>query len=115
LAPGYEQTQHFASYSATRADAREKAGLGDDAVPFVQEIGPQKGRVTGMQSPDGLRGWRVDFDPGNPEKGFHVNWWARKGPKQSDGWQYGANIIKFSNPKDAEQAYYEVLAHLPYT
>jgi RHS repeat-associated protein len=110
-----EKTDYFGTYNEARDHARQRAGLGDDAVPFVQEIGPHAGRVTGMQSPDGMRGWRVDFDPRDPEKGFHVNWWVRNGPKRSDGWDYGASIVRHDDPKVAEQAYYEVLAHLPHT
>ncbi|MEV5348130.1 putative T7SS-secreted protein [Streptomyces achromogenes] len=110
-----EKTDYFDTYNDARNHARQRARLGDDAVPFVQEIGPHAGRVTGMQSPDGMRGWRVDFDPKNPEKGFHVNWWVRNGPKRSDGWDYGASIVRHDDPKVAEQAYYEVLAHLPHT
>ncbi|MEW1826506.1 putative T7SS-secreted protein [Streptomyces sp. NPDC088196] len=121
LAPGCEEVkskekkEDFTNYNDARSSARIKSGLGDDAIPFVQEIGPQKGRVTGMQSPDGLRGWRVDFDPKDAEKGFHVNYWVRNGPKRSDGWDYGANVVKFDTPEEARLAYYEVLAHLPYT
>ncbi|MFF5469255.1 putative T7SS-secreted protein [Streptomyces achromogenes] len=110
-----EKTDYFDTYNDARNHARQRAGLGGDAVPFVQEIGPHAGRITGMQSPDGMRGWRVDFDPKNPEKGFHVNWWVRNGPKRSDGWDYGASIVRHDDPKAAEQAYYEVLAHLPHT
>ncbi|MGW6733469.1 putative T7SS-secreted protein [Streptomyces sp. NPDC055013] len=110
-----EQKQDFPNYNEARAAARERSGLGDDAIPFVQEIGPQRGRVTGMQSPDGMLGWRVDLDRKDPEKGFHVNWWVRNGPKRSDGWEYGANVVKFDDLKAAERAYYEVLAHLPHT
>ncbi|MCL8014599.1 putative T7SS-secreted protein [Streptomyces sp. AS02] len=110
-----EQKADFPSYNEARAAARERAGLGDDAIPFIQEIGPQAGRVTGMQSPDGMRGWRIDLDDKDPEKGFHVNWWVRNGPKRSDGWEYGANIVEFTDLEAAKRAYYEVLAHLPHT
>jgi hypothetical protein len=106
-----EIVSHFDSYNAARSAARESAGLGEDAVPFVQEIGPWKGRVTGMQSPDGMRGWRVDLDPKNPDKGFHVNWWVKNGPKRSDGWQSGANVIRGGTDQD----YWEIMQHLPRT
>ncbi|MFJ7148708.1 putative T7SS-secreted protein [Streptomyces sp. NPDC100445] len=110
-----EKKDYFESYNDARDHARHRAGLGQDAVPFVQEIGPHAGRVTGMQSPDGMRGWRVDFDPRDPEKGFHVNWWVRNGPKRSDGWEYGASMVGKDDPEAAQQAYYEALAHLPHT
>jgi hypothetical protein len=61
--------------SAVRLHTDLDRGAGqDDAVDFVQEVGPLKGRVTGRMSPDGLRGWRLDWDK---NKGFHVNWWIR--------------------------------------
>ncbi len=48
---------------------------------------------SGMQSPDGLRGWRMDFDPKSP-KGVHINWWDRtSGPKRSSGRRGGAAIL----------------------
>ena len=52
------------------------AGLTDDAVDFIQQRGPLKGRVTGRMSSDGRRGWRLDWDD---KKGFHVNWWDQTG------------------------------------
>ncbi|NLU72178.1 type IV secretion protein Rhs [Streptomyces sp. HNM0575] len=111
LAGCKEKISHFDDLNGARAAARDMAGLGDDAQPFVQEIGPHKGRVTGMQSPDGMRGWRIDLDPHNPEKGFHVNWWVRHGPKRSDGWEYGANVIRSTDPVGD---YYSVLEHFPH-
>lgn len=53
-----------------------------------------KGKVySGMQSPDGLRGWRMDFDP-KSAKGVHINWWDKtSGPKRSSGWRGGAVIL----------------------
>ncbi|MEU1405023.1 putative T7SS-secreted protein [Streptomyces sp. NPDC005728] len=110
-----EELSYHDTYNEARDYARSQAGLGDDAIPFVQEIGPHAGRVTGMQSPDGMRGWRVDLDVENKEKAFHVNWWERNGPKRSDGWRYGASIIRFGDHEAAKRAYYEVLAHLPHT
>ncbi|MEU7026456.1 putative T7SS-secreted protein [Streptomyces sp. NPDC046275] len=101
----------FDTYADARRHARESAGLGDDQVPFVQEIGPHAGRVTGMQSPDGTRGWRIDFDPDNPEKGFHINWWVRIGKKRSDQWRTGANTIDGGTEDD----YLAILEHYPHT
>jgi hypothetical protein len=106
-----EIVNHFDGYSAARSAARKSAGLGDDAVPFVQELGPWKGRVTGMQSPDGMRGWRIDFDPKNAEKGFHVNWWVKNSPKRSDGWKSGANVIRGGTDQD----YWAIMQNLPHT
>ncbi|MEX2972531.1 DUF6531 domain-containing protein [Streptomyces sp. C184] len=104
-----EEFRYFDNFHQARGDARQRAGLGDDAIPFVQEIGPEKGAVTGMQSPDGSRGWRIDYDPDNPEKAFHVNWWVKEGAKRSDSWTYGANVI---NGGDL-QAYRDIFRHFP--
>ncbi|MEU5777580.1 hypothetical protein ABZ819_30300 [Streptomyces venezuelae] len=67
--PETEQHENFDRFSEARAYAKGPAQLGDDQIPFVQEIGPHKGRVTGMQNPDGNCGRRIDFDDQNPEKG----------------------------------------------
>ena len=76
---------------AYRASAKQLAGLGDDAVDFVQEVGPFKGRITGRMSPNGRQGWRIDYDP---QKGFHVNWWDQTGGLKRIDWLYGANKIE---------------------
>ncbi|WP_329622425.1 DUF6531 domain-containing protein [Streptomyces sp. NBC_01255] len=101
----------FDSYTEARQHAKERASLGDDQVPFVQEIGPHAGRITGMQSPDGMRGWRIDFDPDNPNKGFHINWWSRVGRKRSDQWQYGADTVRGGTEDD----FLAILEHYPHT
>lgn len=86
--------------------ARKNSGLGDDAVDFVQEIGPLKGQVTGRMSPDGLQGWRLDFDQ---DKQLHVNWWDRTGgPKRSD-WVYGASKVEGKGLNDL----LDILQHFP--
>jgi RHS repeat-associated protein len=87
---GSEVVRSFDSFNAARSAARKAAGLGDDVVPFVSEIGPLKGRVTGMMSSDGLKGWRLDYDKG---KGFHVNWWNRTAGPNRAQWSYGANHV----------------------
>ena len=100
----------FEAFENAREMARVRANLSDDAVPFLQEIGPHSNNVyTGIQSPDGLSGWRIDFDPQNPEKGFHVNWWFREGPKRRDGWYSGAITIEGGTQQD----YWEILNHFP--
>ena len=63
-------------------------------------------QVTGMQSPDALRGWRIDFDP---SKGFHVNWWDRTGGVKRATWRYGANIIEGGTLDD----FWQFMQHLP--
>ncbi|MEW2438716.1 putative T7SS-secreted protein [Streptomyces caniferus] len=104
-----EEFHHFDTFHEARAHARERAGLGDDAIPFVQEIGPERGNVTGMQSPDGSRGWRIDYDSRDAKKAFHVNWWVKEGLKRSDSWSYGANVIRGGDL----QAYRDILRHFP--
>jgi hypothetical protein len=80
-------------------------------VPFVQTLGPWKGWVTGSQTPDGLRGWRLDFDT-RGDKGFHVNWWDRS--RDSAGRNrsrrlFGANVIV----GQGLDMFWEVLSHFP--
>ena len=106
---GREVLLGFKTLNEARSSARQFAGLGDDAVNFVQEIGPLKGRVTGRQSRDGLRGWRIDFDPNDPAKGFHVNWWDRSGGTKRDKWFYGVNVVEGGTYDD----YLELMQHFP--
>ncbi len=88
---GMENIARFDSLVEARAAARQLARLGDGTVKYLSEVGPMRGQVVGSASPDGLRGWRIDFDQ---TKGYHVNWWDKAdGVKRSD-WTYGANIIK---------------------
>jgi hypothetical protein len=71
----------FTSLNSARKHARDSARLGNNSIPFVQQLGPYANKVvTGMKSPDGLRGWRIDWDTrGN--KGFHINWWVEEDGK----------------------------------
>ncbi|WP_264559111.1 hypothetical protein [Flavobacterium sp. N2270] len=46
--------------------------LGEGSVEKLGKFGGQKGKVTGYQSLDGSKGWRVDYDA---KKGAHINWW----------------------------------------
>lgn len=105
-----EIIKSFSSFNDARAQAIKSAKLGDGAVHFTQKIGPHKGRITGSQSPDGSRGWRIDFDPNDVDKALHVNWWTNKlaGSKRST-WQYGANIVKNGTQDD----FYRILSHFP--
>jgi RHS repeat-associated protein len=109
LVRGEENFLNFRSLNEARNSARQLSGLGDDAVPFVQEIGPNKGRVTGQMSPDGLRGWRIDFDKNSPKKGFHVNWWDRTAGPKRNNWFYGSNKIDGGT----EDQYWQTLQHFP--
>jgi hypothetical protein len=62
LVRGMENIRTFPSLNAARAAAREMAGLGDDTVKYISEVGPMRGQIVGSASRDGLRGWRIDFD-----------------------------------------------------
>lgn len=106
LLRGQENIRRFATLNEARAAARAFAELGDDAVNFVQEIGPLKGRVTGRMSADGLRGWRIDFDA---TKGMHINWWDRTAGAARSVWRYGANIVEGATVDD----FYALLQHFP--
>lgn len=106
----YTGVNPFDAFGQARDAARQAAELGSDAVPFVQEIGPHAGRVTGMRSPDGLRGWRIDFDPRDPTKGFHINWWVRTtGKRSAGGWRSGANVVVGGT----EDIFLQILARFP--
>lgn len=76
-------------FNEARRVASELSGVGDDSVPFISELGPHKGKTIGRMSPDGTKGWRIDFDPNNPQKGFHINWWDRSGGTKRADWLYG--------------------------
>ena len=91
------------SLTASRR-AKELAGLGNDSVPFISDLGPQKGWNVGRQSKDGLRGWRMDWDP---EKGYHMNWWDKTGGAKRTDWLYGAIKIDGGTWQD----YIELLKH----
>ena len=96
----------FDFLNEARSDAIDNAGLGDDTVPFVQEIGPYAGEITGSMSPNGKRGWRIDWDA---EKGFHVNWWDCTGGARRVDWVYGSNAIVDGTNND----FLAILEHFP--
>jgi RHS repeat-associated protein len=106
---GTENLARAKSFNQAREAAVKFSGLGDDAVDFVQELGPLADKVvSGRKSPDGLRGWRVDFDK---EKGFHVNWWDHtENPGRRAEWFYGSISVEGKNHSD----YYELLQHFPW-
>ncbi len=87
---GAENIARFDSLVEARAAARQMAGLGEDTVKYVSEVGPMRGQVLGSASADGVRGWRIDFDA---TRGYHVNWWDMTGGAKRSSWTYGANII----------------------
>lgn len=95
-----EVVEAFESFNDARAHAVKSAGLSDKTVPFVNEIGPLKGKITGSMSADGKRGWRVDWDD---NKNFHVNWWDRTGGVKRKDWKYGANTVPAKTKTDFDE------------
>lgn len=107
LVRGQENTLTFPDVNAAREAARRFSGLGADAVDFVQEIGPNRGLVSGRASPDGLQGWRLDWSEAS---GFHINWWDRRGgPSNRRDWLYGSNRIQGGTQDD----YRDLFQHFP--
>jgi len=89
----FEHRHVAKDFNEARQVARALSGVGDDAVHFVSELGPHKGKTIGRMSPDGSRGWRIDFDPKDPTKGFHVNWWDHSGGRKRVDWLYGYSHV----------------------
>ena len=59
--------------------------MGANPKPFVGNFSGSLGygKITGRQSSDGKKGWRLDYDP---EKGTHINIWdfsKGKGPDKA--------------------------------
>lgn len=100
-----EAVTSASNLNEARNQARNLAQLGGDAVPYLAAR-PSKtaGKVySGMQSKDGKRGWRLDYDA---EKGMHVNWW-----RIEDGFEWkGAVKIPGKNQDD----YHSALRHFPW-
>ncbi len=84
------ENRHVASdFNEARQLAKDFSRIGEETIPFLSEVGPNIGKTVGRMSPDGVRGWRIDFDPSDSSKGFHVNWWDRTGGKKRVDWFYG--------------------------
>ncbi|GAA0874324.1 hypothetical protein GCM10009118_07320 [Wandonia haliotis] len=66
--------------------------LGDGMKVKKGKFGTQKDRVVGLQSADGSKGWRIDYDE---EKGAHYNWWdgKEKGAVPFEGTQEQVDTI----------------------
>lgn len=96
----------FQGLNEARQAAKLTSGIGADAVDFIQELGPFKGRVTGRMSPDGKRGWRLDYDD---RIGLHINWWDWSEAAKRPDALYGANIIE----SGSQDQYWSLLQHLP--
>ncbi|MFN6108064.1 MAG: polymorphic toxin-type HINT domain-containing protein, partial [Planctomycetaceae bacterium] len=104
LKKAFEHIDTVGDSLTARRRASELSGLGDDSVPFISDVGPQTGWNVGRQSKDGLRGWRMDWDP---NKGYHINWWDKTGGAKRKDWLNGA--IKIDG--GAWHDYIELLKH----
>jgi hypothetical protein len=96
------------NFGKARADAIAQAKLKPDKIPFKADAGPPReiGRIKGTMNPDGVSGgWRLDFDPGDPTKGLHINWWRMENGTYIEG----ANIIEGGT----QDLYWEILSHFP--
>lgn len=59
-----------------------------------------------MQSRNGTRGWRLDYDPADPNKGIHINWWYTPDPtKQKISYE---GMIKIDATYDK---YLDIISH----
>lgn len=75
-------------YDRAIAAAREHmgGGLGPDSIKMYDynlKTGEGTGTLIGEQTPDRLRGWRIDSQDG------HVNWWDWTAGKKGSGGVYG--------------------------
>ncbi|MGH3299220.1 MAG: hypothetical protein ACRDP7_46260 [Trebonia sp.] len=78
----------WSAYDLAIAAARKHTDgdLGPDSIKMYDynpEIGEGTGTLIGEQTPDRLRGWRIDGQDG------HVNWWDWTGGKKGAGGAYG--------------------------
>lgn len=78
----------WSAYDRAITAAREHAGgdLGPNSIKMYDhnpETGAGTGTLIGEQTPDRLRGWRIDGQDG------HVNWWDWTGGKKGAGGVYG--------------------------
>ena len=78
----------WSTYDHAIAAARKRTGgdLGPDSIKmydYSPDSGDGTGTLIGEQSPDRLRGWRIDGQDG------HVNWWDWTGGKKGAGGVYG--------------------------
>lgn len=78
----------WSTYDRAIAAARERTGrdFGPDSIKMYDhnpETREGTGTLIGEQTPDRLRGWRIDNQDG------HVNWWDWTGGKKGAGGAYG--------------------------
>jgi hypothetical protein len=115
--PRHRTGDPYQTYIRVRDAAIRSAKLGPDQVPhFVAPVGPGNahlvGRPNGFQSPDGSRGWRLDYKPQTDEPtaltGIHVNWWRTEGGTQYRGaisiLEPGPELPGARGPRDPTEA-----------
>jgi hypothetical protein len=96
--------------SLTRSQTRATISSLDELQAGKQSTGTQCFVAgTDILTRDGLRTWRIDYDPNDGAKGFHINWQVRKGPKRSDGWYRGAIKVENAN----QDHYWEIINRFP--
>lgn len=95
--------KHNSIEAARNAALQEVGDLGIDKRKYVGKFGPAKDKVTGFESADGKRGFRIDFDPDDPEKGLHYNWWDWTMGKRESGGRSGAEVIEGGTEKQFMQ------------
>ncbi len=99
------------AYREARESAKFFASLIEEtpSIPFVSQLGPMVGRIVGSQTPDGSRGWRIDWDS---IKLLHVNWWdhtADPARRDKSLLLYGANYVSGGS----QDIYWQIVEHFP--
>lgn len=99
----------YENFDKAREAAKMRAHLGDDAIPYLQKVGPHKNSIyTGMQSKDKTCGWRLDYDPTDRSKGVHINWWFKPDANKKVTLKGMINI-----ENGTYDIYQDILSHFP--
>lgn len=99
----------YENFAKAREVAKIYANLGNETYPYLQKIGPYRNMVyTGMKNKDGSRGWRLDFDPNDIDKGVHVNWWYKPDINSKSIFK---GTIKIENAN--QDIFQDILSHFP--
>lgn len=101
----------YEAYGTARQQAIDYAGIGpnEPTTDYISKSGPDTGRIVGRQTLDGNKGWRIDYDPNDPSKGFHVNWWDHRGSNRREDWLYGSITVQGGD----QDMYWDILSHFP--
>jgi len=95
--------KHPSIEAARNTAIREAGDLGHDKVQYFGKFGPAKDKIVGFDSADGKRGFRIDFDPNDPEKGLHYNWWDWSNGKKGSGGRWGAEVFENGIQEDFQR------------